>query len=162
LISRDKIPIMRSFDGTDAEKQRAFDTRDLRHNHMSSIKAPPVHKVTAAQLVIAFCASAAVYLALGWVSAYSLMIGGLISAVPNAYFAHRAFRYRGARAAEKIAREMYIGEAVKLLMMSAGFALSFLFVRPLHGAVMFSGFALVHITGVFMFVRISRPGRNNP
>jgi ATP synthase protein I len=129
---------------------------------MSTIKAPPVHKVTAAQLIIAFGASAVIFLVLGWVSAYSLMIGGLISAIPNAYFAHRAFRYRGARAAQKIAREMYIGEAIKLLMMSAGFALSFLFVRPLHGAAMFFGFALVHITGVLMFVRISRPGRNNP
>ena len=128
---------------------------------MSSIKAPPVHKVTAAQLLVGTGASAAVYLTLGWVSAYSLLLGALICAIPNAYFAYKAFRYRGARAAQKIARELYTGEAIKLMLMGAGFALSFLYVRPLNVAALFSGFVLVHITGVLVFVRISRPGRNN-
>ena len=99
---------------------------------------------------------------LGWVSAYSLLTGGLISALPNAYFAIKAFRYRGARAAQKIVRELYTGEAVKLLLTGAGFALSFIFIEPLHIAALFSGFVLVHITGLVVFVRISRPARNAP
>lgn len=77
--------------------------------------------------------------------------------IPNAYFAHKVFRYRGARAAKKIVRELYTGETIKLLLMGAGFALSFLYVKPLNTAALFSGFVLVHITGILVFVRISTP-----
>ncbi len=128
---------------------------------MSSIKAPPVHKVTAAQLMLILVSGAAVYAVLGWTSAYSLVIGGLISALPNAYFAHRAFRYRGARATELIVKELYKGEAVKLLLMSAGFGLSFLFVQPLDAAALFAGFVLVYVAGVLVFIRISRANPGN-
>ena len=129
---------------------------------MSTIKAPPVYKVIVAQLLAAIFLSAAGFLVLGWISTYSLLLGGLISALPNAYFAHKAFRYRGARSAQKIVRELYTGEAIKLLLTGAGFALSFAIVEPLNTAALFSGFVLVHIMGVLVFVRISRPAPNNP
>lgn len=129
---------------------------------MSSIKAPPVQKLIAAQLLVVFGLSLAALVLLGWVSAYSVLTGGLINAIPNAYFAGKAFRYRGARAAQKIVRELYTGEAIKLLLMGAGFALSFLYIKPLNIAALFSGFVLVHITGILVFVRISKPSRNDP
>jgi len=129
---------------------------------MSSIKAPPVRKLIAAQLLVISGLSLTTLVLLGWISAYSVLIGGLINVIPNAYFAHKAFRYRGARAAQKIVRELYTGEAIKLLLMGAGFALSFLTIKPLNTAALFSGFVLVHITGILVFVRISRPSRNNP
>lgn len=129
---------------------------------MSSIKAPPIYKVTAFQLLflLVFCGTAAILT--GWVSAYSLLIGGLISALPGALFAKKVFKYRGARSTELIVREMYTGEAMKLVLMGAGFALSFLYVTPLNVVALFSGFVLVHITGVLVFVRISKTDRNNP
>lgn len=129
---------------------------------MSSIKAPPIYKVTAFQLLflLVFCGAAAALT--GWISAYSLLIGGLISALPGALFAKKVFKYRGARSTELIVREMYTGEALKLVLISAGFALSFLFVTPLNVMALFSGFILVHITGVLVFVRISKTDRNNP
>ncbi len=129
---------------------------------MSSIKAPPVQKLVAAQLLVVFGLSLMALVLLDRVSAGSVLIGGLINAIPNAYFAHKAFRYRGARAAQKIVRELYTGEAIKLLLMGAGFALSFLYIKPLNIAALFSGFVLVHITGILVFVRISTPPRNNP
>jgi len=129
---------------------------------MSSIKAPPLRKLIAAQLLVIFGLSSATLLFLGWISAYSVLIGGLINVIPNAYFAYKVFRYRGARAAQKIVRELFTGEAIKLLLMGAGFALSFLYVKPLNTAALFSGFVLVHITGILVFVRISTPPRNDP
>jgi ATP synthase protein I len=69
---------------------------------MSSIKAPPIYKVTAYQLMLILAASLAVLMLSGWISAYSLLIGGLLSALPGALFASRVFKYRGARAAQKI------------------------------------------------------------
>lgn len=129
---------------------------------MSSIKAPPVYKLIAAQVVVAIGLGAAGLMLLNTVSAYSLLIGGLISAVPNAYFARKAFRYRGARATQQIVRSMYIGEAIKLLLTGAGFALSFFYIEPLDAAALFSGFVLVYVTGVLVFVRISNPNQINP
>lgn len=70
--------------------------------------------------------------------------------------------FRGARSAELIVKQLYVGEAIKLVSMGAGFALSFKFVDPVNVVALFSGFVLVHITGVFMFVRVSKPDRNNP
>lgn len=121
---------------------------------MSSIKAPPIYKITAGQLLLLLLSCAIVALLSGWVSAYSLLIGGLISAVPGAVFARRVFKYRGARAALKIAREMYVGEMVKLLMMSAGFALSFYYIEPLNVAALFAGFVLIHLAGLVLIARI--------
>ncbi|OFE13272.1 hypothetical protein PHACT_09085 [Pseudohongiella acticola] len=128
---------------------------------MSTIKAPPIYKVGVIQtvtllLVVLVTASG------NWLNAYSLLIGGLICLIPGTLFARKAFKYRGARSAELIVKELYKGEAIKLVLMGAGFALSFIYVKPLNVVALFSGFVLVHITGVLVFVRVSKPDRNNP
>jgi ATP synthase protein I len=130
-------------------------------SNVSTIKAPPIYKVIASQFIAVGLITIVCYVTLGWISAYSLLLGGLICAIPNAYFASKAFRYRGARATELIVKEMYKGEVVKLLLMSTGFGLSFLFVRPLDAAALFAGFVLVYVVGMLVFVRISRTGAKN-
>ncbi|HBN14046.1 MAG TPA: F0F1 ATP synthase subunit I, partial [Pseudohongiella sp.] len=107
---------------------------------MSTIKAPPIYKVAAFQLLFLLLISALAAILAGWVSAYSLLIGGLISLIPGTLFASRVFKYRGARAAQMIAREVYRGEAIKLVLSAAGFALSFIYVEPLNVVALFSGF----------------------
>lgn len=57
--------------------------------------------------------------------AYSAMLGGLVSALPNLYFANAVFRYQGARAAKKIVNSLYRGEAFKLILSMALFTLVF-------------------------------------
>lgn len=94
------------------------------------------------------------YAVLGWTGAYSLLLGGLICAIPNAYFAVKAFQYRGARAAQKIVRAFYLGETIKLLMMSAGFLLSFIFVEPLNTLALFAGFILVYLAGLMALMKL--------
>jgi ATP synthase protein I len=123
---------------------------------MSTIKAPPIYKIAAYQLILIVATSAALLILSGQVSAYSLLIGGLLSALPGALFASRVFRYRGARAAHKIVKELYTGQALKLVFMSAGFALSFYYVKPLNVVALFSGLILVHITGLIVLARITR------
>lgn len=93
----------------------------------------------------------------GTVAAYSLLFGGLISAVPNAYFAQKVFRNRGARATERIVKAFYAGEAIKLALMSAGFALVFVYVKPLNTMALFGGFVLVHLSGLLMLTRLRDP-----
>lgn len=123
---------------------------------MSTIKAPPIYKVVAYQLLLTVTVSLALLMLSGQISAYSVLIGGLLSAVPGALFAGRVFKYRGARAAHKIVKELYTGQALKLLLMSAGFALSFYYIQPLDVIALFSGFILVHITGLFVLALVIR------
>ncbi|HBX37814.1 MAG TPA: F0F1 ATP synthase subunit I [Pseudohongiella sp.] len=128
---------------------------------MSTIKAPPIYKVAAFQLLFLLLISVLAAILAGWVSAYSLLIGGLISLIPGTLFASRVFKYRGARAAQMIAREVYRGEAIKWFLTGLGFALSFIYVEPLNVVALFSGFVLVHLAGVVVFVRLIRSPDNS-
>ena len=123
---------------------------------MSTIKAPPIYKIIASQLIAVGFITTVGYTTLGLISAYSLLLGGMICTVPNAYFSFKAFRYRGARAAQKIVRAFYLGEAVKILLMGAGFALSFIYVEPLSSRALFAGFITVYLVGLMATMRVTR------
>lgn len=60
-------------------------------------------------------------------AAMSALLGGMVSIVPTAYFAIKLFRYQGARAARQIVNSFYKGEALKLILTIALFALVFKF-----------------------------------
>lgn len=55
----------------------------------------------------------------------SILLGGLVCVVPNAYFARLLFRYKGARAAKQIVNSFYKAEALKLLLTIGLFVLVF-------------------------------------
>jgi ATP synthase protein I len=122
--------------------------------NVSTIKAPPIYKIIISQFFAVSVITAIGYSILGWISAYSLLLGGLICAVPNGYFAIKAFQYRGARAAFKIVRAFYVGEAIKISLMCAGFALAFIYVKPLSFWALFAGFIIVHIVGLWALIAI--------
>ena len=71
--------------------------------------------------------------------------GGLIALLPNCYFAFRAFRYRGARAARLIVRSFYAGVAGKTILTAALFALVFVALKPLNAPAVFGGFIAVQM-----------------
>jgi len=79
----------------------------------------------------------------GQVTGLSALLGGLIAWLPNTYFAIRAFRYRGARAAQKIVRSFYAGAFGKMILTMAMFAIVFIKVKPLSALALFLGFAVV-------------------
>jgi ATP synthase protein I len=105
----------------------------------AEIARPPVHRITLAQLalLISLCL---ILLAFDKVFAYSVLSGGLIAIVPQVYFAVLAFRWRGARSAQAIARSSYAGETGKFLLSVAGFAVVFSVIRPLDGIAVFIGY----------------------
>lgn len=79
-------------------------------------------------------------LAVDRVMAYSFCLGGLVYVVPNLYFVHYAFRYRGAENAFLIARSFSWGESGKIALAVCGFVLVYRLVHPLHHAAFFGGF----------------------
>jgi len=110
-------------------------------------KRLPFHRLAVfplllAQLLVLLIAAAVLCGWLGTVAGYSGLCGGLIAWLPNLYFAHKTFRFGGARAAQAIVRSFYAGEAGKLFLTAALFALTFAGVKPLNAAALFGVFAL--------------------
>lgn len=113
----------------------------------AEITRPPVHRITLTQLALLALLCAGL-LAFDKVVAYSVLCGGLIAIVPQAYFATLAFRWRGAQSARAIARSSYVGVMGKFLLSIAAFALVFAAVRPIDGPAVFMGYLAMLVTQI--------------
>jgi len=123
----------------------------------AEIARHPVQRIAQVQLAVLIPLSLFL-LTRDKVLAYSVLSGGLIAVIPQAYFAALAFRQRGARYAQAIARSGYIGEVGKFLLSVAGFAAVFAAVRPIDGPAVFTGYLVmlaIQITGSWMLLRAS-------
>ena len=127
---------------------------------MSNLKAPPVYKVIVAQLAVTSFVAAISLIFSNTTTAYSALLGGLISALPNSYFALHAFRYQGARSAEKDVKSFMKGELGKILITLVLFALSFALITNLNEIALILGFVITHFVGVMMsgFINFSPSG----
>lgn len=79
----------------------------------------------------------------GATTGISALLGGLIAWLPGCYFAFRAFRHRGARAARRIVRSFYAGEVGKMALTMVMFTLVFIYVKPLNALALFGAYAAV-------------------
>lgn len=120
----------------------------------------PAFPVLLAQLIVLLLATLVVWQWLGKVAGYSALLGGLIAWLPNLYFAHKAFRFSGARAAREIVRSFYAGEAGKLILTFVLFALTFAGVKPLEAPALFGSYLLTLLVSWFaplLITKFSRP-----
>lgn len=102
----------------------------------------PVLRIAAVQLLLASLTAAALQVRGDRVTALSVLLGGLLCALPNAYFGLLAFRHRGARAASQVVQSFYRGETGKFVLTLLGFAAVFAAVRPLNAAALFISYSL--------------------
>jgi ATP synthase protein I len=121
---------------------------DARKPHRL-LRRLPVFPVLIAQLVLLLIAASFLWLSRGTVAGYSALCGGLIAWLPNLYFAYKAFRFSGARAAPAIVRSFYAGEAGKLILTAVLFALTFAGVKPLEPLAVFGVFLLTQLVSWF-------------
>ncbi len=117
---------------------------------MSNLKPPPVHKIIVAQIAATGLIAVISLLISGSITAYSVFLGGLISALPNSYFAMQAFRYQGARAADKVVKSFLRGELGKMGLTLVLFALCFSLVGSVNEIALILGFIVVQFVGVIM------------
>ncbi len=110
---------------------------------------PDVRWLIFAQLGLAVFLAAVGWPIFGTVIAYSLLLGGLISALPNAYFIYKTFSCTGARQGRQVTRNFYRGEAGKFLLTALLFALVFGLVKPLDVLALFAAFLLVQSVNWF-------------
>jgi ATP synthase protein I len=121
----------------------------------AEIARPPVYRITLTQLVV-LVLLCLILLAADKVRAYSVLSGGLIAILPQAYFAALAFRWRGARSARAIAHSSYAGQVGKFLLSIAGFAAVFVLLRPIDAPAVFAGYLAmlaIQIIGSWLLLR---------
>ena len=82
---------------------------------VSTIKAPPIYLAFVIQFFLCVIAALVIFLMVDLVAAYSILLGGFISIMPNGYFAWKAFRFRGASNTPLIVKSFYAGETGKVL-----------------------------------------------
>jgi ATP synthase protein I len=115
---------------------------------VSNIQAPPVYIAFIIQFLLCIAAALIALLTLNLVTAYSILLGGFISIVPNGYFAWKAFRYRGARNTPLIVKSFYAGETGKLIMTGVLFAVVFAGIRPIDELAIIVSFIVSIIVGL--------------
>ena len=121
----------------------------------AQIPKPPILKIYGIQCaaLLLVCAGLSV---VDWTTAYSALLGGLLSIGPNTYFACSAFRYSGAGAAANVARSIYRGEVLKFVFSAVLFALVFVMVKPLAAGTLFTAFILTTVINTILIVSLGR------
>ncbi|PCJ92468.1 MAG: ATP F0F1 synthase subunit I [Porticoccaceae bacterium] len=118
----------------------------------ATIEAPPVGRIAITQFAILLVAAIAL-VPIDATIAYSILIGGTIQIVPQAYFTRLAFRYMGARQAPEMLRAIQKGETGKLLLTGLFFALTFIFVKPINVTGLFLSYSAMIIVQWFCAAR---------
>ena len=84
------------------------------------------------------------------IAAYSVLVGGLVSAISNCYFAVQAFRYNGARSADKVVKSFMKGEIGKIVITIVLFALTFALITNINEVALIAGFITIQFIGIMM------------
>ncbi|WP_269621096.1 ATP synthase subunit I [Zhongshania sp. BJYM1] len=122
------------------------------------VPTPPILKIYGFQCALVLLASV-MLIPLDKVTAYSAVIGGMISVVPNAYFARQVFRYAGAAFAREVTRSFYRGESGKFVTTVAMFAATFALVQPLQVFVLFIAYLIVMLLNAVILARYAGLGK---
>lgn len=108
-------------------------------------------RVLAVECLLLAVASAALAWSHGPSLGASVLAGGLVFLVPQAWFAWRAFRSTGAAAAREVVQGFYRAQAGKFLLTAAGFALAFAYGGPLEAAALLIAYiALTVVNGLLV------------
>ena len=140
------LQAMKSMSDTEAWKEG--DNTAASVKPYTHLRQPAVHRVVLAQLLTTFCLSLFLF-PMGTVYAISAAVGGLACAIPNAYLLWKLFRYRGARAAQKIARSFYQGEAGKFALTLLAFTMIFTLIEAVEPVALFGAFIVVQLVNWF-------------
>ena len=88
------------------------------------------------------------------VTGYSVVLGGLIFLIPNAYFAVCVFRYNSQLADRAVLHNFYKGETGKFLLSYVGFAAVFVLVKSINVVALFAAYIGLTLIQLFFIVRL--------
>lgn len=116
------------------------------------------HRILFLQLGVAALISLLAYGFCNLTAAYSALMGGLVSVIPNAYFARKLFQCQGARSARQIVNNFYKGEACKIALSILLFALVFAYFK-INPVVFFGTYIVTQL--VFWFAPVILINKQN-
>jgi len=122
-------------------------------NRMTTIKAPPLHRVALYQAICLLLISGALALN-DRLLALSVLIGGLIQIIPQAWFARQAYRFSGARQVDLIVRAMYLGESGKIILTAVLFVSTFVLFKQLNFLALMIAFVLMIPVQWFLTLKV--------
>jgi len=108
----------------------------------------PTFRALVIQLIVVTLLAVVCAVTLGIVAAYSVLIGGMIALVANAYFTYKAFQLYGARSMTAIVQSFWAGQVGKMVVTAVLFALVFITVKPFDVVLLFLGYILIQLTSV--------------
>ncbi|MEJ2602960.1 MAG: ATP synthase subunit I [Gammaproteobacteria bacterium] len=100
-----------------------------------------VLKILLAQTGLTLVLTAVVWIGFGTIPGYSMLIGGLICVLPNAFLAARIMR----AGPDALLRGAWVGEIGKFALTALLFGVVFAAVRPLSFAAVLTGFILAQL-----------------
>lgn len=112
---------------------------------MSKIQSKP-SSIIAWQAILALTTSVVLLPFFGLVTAYSALVGGMISVIANAFFALRLFSNKGSWQVEHLAAVTYRGVIGKIFLTTALFILAVVLIRPLNAAALFAVYLWIQIS----------------
>ena len=118
------------------------------------IVKPPLLKIYLGQCSVLAVLTAGLFF-VDVTTAYSVLLGGMVSILPNTYLGAMAFRHSGARAAQEVATSLYRGEVGKFVLTAVFFACIFVFIKPLSVGALFTTFIAMMVLNWFLVHRLS-------
>lgn len=120
---------------------------------MNTIPKPAVMKVVLFQGLLLISVSGFLLL-FDTEIAVSIVLGGLIQLIPQAWFTRQAFKYAGANQATAIVRSMYRGETGKLILTACGFVTVFITVDDLNVIALMSAFITMLSVQILLLAKV--------
>ncbi|WP_151704784.1 ATP synthase subunit I [Nitrincola alkalilacustris] len=84
------------------------------------------------------------------VTAYSILLGGMLYLLPNIYFTARALLGKQLHEPKQILARIYVSELGKMLLAVALFSVTFMLVHPLSPFSLFGTYILLQISGWYL------------
>jgi ATP synthase protein I len=107
----------------------------------------PAQVVLLAQAALTMSLGSIAYFVFGLVPALSAVVGGSVAIIPQGLFGFWVFRKRGALNARVIARNFFVGEALKLSITAVVFTLVWTNVDRLEASAVLTGFVITVLVG---------------
>jgi ATP synthase protein I len=117
-------------------------------NRLAQLDAKQAVGFVKAQFLGSFILGAVLYL-YDWTAAYSGLVGGLIAALANGWFALKVYTARGEHPAQ-VLRAFYWAEINKLLLTVSMFVAAFLLLKPVNAAALLAAYFFIHVTPAIM------------
>jgi len=132
---------------------------EARINQLAARESKQASGFVIAQLITSVVL-AALMLLYDLTAAYSALIGGLIAALANGWFALKVFTAKGKQPAQ-VLRSFYSAEINKLILTGSLFVAVFILLKPINAAALLAAYFLVHMLPALLAAISARRNRDS-